>query len=227
MPEFMDRLFAISDIHGCYKLFYELVVNIIKLRKSDQLILLGDYIDRGDQSKEVIDFIMDLCKEGFNIMPLAGNHEVMLIDSYHESEMLPLWLMNHGLSTLMSFGIEDIKDIDAVYLEFFNKLEFYKVLGNLVFVHAGFDDMAIDPFSDNQAMIWECMYSYKNPVLAEKTIIHGHRPKTISYVEKLINEKSRVIPIDTGCVYGLESGYGYLSALEVNSMTLYSIPNQY
>jgi Calcineurin-like phosphoesterase. len=56
----MGRLFAISDIHGCFKPFYELIVNCIKLKKSDQLILLGDYIDRGDQSKEVIDFIIDL-----------------------------------------------------------------------------------------------------------------------------------------------------------------------
>ena len=63
----MGRLFAISDIHGCFKTFYELIVNTIKLSKSDQLILLGDYIDRGDQSKEVIDFIIDLHKEGFNI----------------------------------------------------------------------------------------------------------------------------------------------------------------
>jgi serine/threonine protein phosphatase 1 len=56
----MRRLFAISDIHGCYKPFYELIVNTIELTKSDQLILLGDYIDRGEQSKEVIDFILEL-----------------------------------------------------------------------------------------------------------------------------------------------------------------------
>jgi len=82
----MGRIFAISDIHGCYKPFYELVVNTLKLRKSDRLILLGDYIDRGDQSKEVIDFIIDLSKEGFDITPLAGNHEVMLCDAYNDQD---------------------------------------------------------------------------------------------------------------------------------------------
>jgi serine/threonine protein phosphatase 1 len=223
----MARLFAISDIHGCFKLFYELIVNTIKLSKSDQLILLGDYIDRGNQSKEVIDFIVDLGKEGFSITALTGNHEVMLTDSYYDQDGLPLWLMNHAASTLMSFGISDIRDLDDQYLKFFTSLEYYKILDNIIFVHAGFDDLATDPFLDKQHMIWECRTSYMNPVLAGKTIIHGHRPKTISFVEKLINEKSRVIPIDTGCVYGLESGYGYLSALEVNSMTLFSLPNQY
>jgi serine/threonine protein phosphatase 1 len=75
-------------------------------------------------------------------------------------------------------------------------------------------------------MIWECRLSYDNPVLWGKTIIHGHRPKTISYVKKLISEKSKVIPIDTGCIYEKEQGYGNLSALEVNSMTLFSVPDQ-
>jgi serine/threonine protein phosphatase 1 len=221
----MGRLFAISDIHGCYTPFYGLVVNTIKLKKSDQLILLGDYIDRGEQSKEVIDFIIDLHKEGFNVIPLAGNHELMLIDSYYYPDRISLWLMNSGISTLESFGIQDIKEIDKRYLEFFTTLEYFKIVGNLVFVHAGFDDFATNPFADKQSMVWECRLSYQNPLLAGKTIIHGHRPKTISYVKRLISEKSNVIPIDTGCIYEAQSGYGNLSALEVNSMTLYSIPN--
>jgi len=223
----MDRFFAISDIHGCFKPFYELVVNTIKLKKSDQLILLGDYIDRGDQSKEVVDFIIELSKKGFNITPLTGNHEVMLSDAYQDPDMLPLWLMNSGMSTLLSFGIQDIREIDNHYLDFFTKLEYYKTFRNFVFVHAGFDDYAINPFLDNHCMVWECRLSYDNPVLWSKTIIHGHRPKTISYVKKLISEKSKIIPIDTGCVYDKEQGYGNLSALEVYSMTLFSVPNQY
>ncbi|HEY5470180.1 MAG TPA: metallophosphoesterase family protein [Bacteroidales bacterium] len=222
----MNRLFAISDIHGCFKPFYELIVNTIKLTKSDQLILLGDYIDRGDQSKEVVDFILDLHKEGFNITPLAGNHEVMLIDSYYDPEMMPLWSMNSGMSTLESFGIQHIREIDNKYLEFFTRLEYYKIIDRVIFVHAGFDDFAVNPFEDKHGMIWECSLSYKNPALSGKTIIHGHRPKTISYVKKLIAKKSKVIPIDTGCVYEKQNGYGNLSALEVNSMTLYSVPNQ-
>jgi serine/threonine protein phosphatase 1 len=223
----MGRLFAISDIHGCYKPFYELVVNTIKLKKTDQLILLGDYIDRGDQSKDVIDFIIELDKKGFNITALTGNHEVMLTDSYQDKDMLPLWFMNSGISTLLSFGIQDIREIDIHYLDFLNNLEYYKIFGNFIFVHAGFNDLAINPFSDFHCMVWECRLSYDNPVLLGKTIIHGHRPKTISYVEKLIREKSKVIPVDTGCVYEEEQGYGNLSALEVNSMTLFSVPNQY
>ena len=221
----MGRLFAISDIHGCFKPFYELVFNAIKLTKLDQLILLGDYIDRGNQSKEVIDFIIDLKREGFRITPLTGNHEVMLINSYYDQDELPLWLINSGLTTMESFHIKSIRDLDNLYLRFFIGLEYYKIIGDVVFVHAGFNDMAPDPFIDKDGMIWECGLSYGNPMLSGKTIVHGHRPKTVSFVEKLISERSKIIPIDTGCVYEKETGYGILSALEVNSMTLFSVTN--
>ncbi len=221
----MKRLFAISDIHGCFIPFYELVVKEIDLQKGDRLILLGDYIDRGEQSKEVIDFIIDLIGSGFDIIPLTGNHEQLLLDSYHDPQMQPLWFMNNGMITLTSFGINDVRELDKKYLDFFSNLEFYLETGNLIFVHAGFNDNVTDPFTDRRMMIWECTPEYTNPLLGGKTIIHGHRPKKIDYVKKLIYENSKVIPIDTGCVYEKELGYGNLSALEINSMILYSVPN--
>jgi serine/threonine protein phosphatase 1 len=221
----MSRLYAISDIHGCFDTFYELLIRQIDLKKSDRLILLGDYIDRGDKSKEVIDFIVDLDKNGFDITPLSGNHEAMLLESFQNPGMLPLWYMNSGMTTLHSFGIRDIRDIDKKYIDFFMNLRYYDTSGSFIFVHAGFNDFAPDPFSDKHGMIWECSMQYDNPVFKGKTIIHGHRPKTIEYVKGLINEKSKVIPIDTGCVYENEPGYGNLSALEVNSMTLISAKN--
>jgi serine/threonine protein phosphatase 1 len=221
----MSRLIAIGDIHGCYRPFYELVIKVIDLRKDDRLILLGDYIDRGFQSREVIDFIIDLKEKGFDIVPLTGNHEAMLLESYSDPGMLYLWSMNSCETTLQSFGIKDIRDIGKRYIDFFSRLKFYESLGNYLFVHAGFNDSEADPFSDKFHMIWESRPVYENPVLFGKTIIHGHRPKFVDYVQKLINEKSKVIPIDTGCVYEREMGYGFLSALEVNEMVLHSVQN--
>ncbi len=220
----MDRLFAISDIHGCFKTFYELVVNVIDLSKSDQLILLGDYIDRGEQNREVIDFIIDLEKKGFNVTPLMGNHELMLLDSWNDPGALYQWYMNSGITTLISFGIQDIREMDRHYIDFFLSLDYYKEVGNHLFVHAGFSDYETDPFSDKHTIVWECSPYYENHVLKSRKIIHGHRPKTIAFVKKLISENSNVIPIDTGCVYEKGMGYGNLSALEINTMNLISIP---
>lgn len=221
----MKRFFAIGDIHGCFTPFYELVINVIDLKKDDRLILLGDYIDRGQQSREVIDFILDLIGKGFDITPLTGNHEVMLLESYRDPLMLYQWYMNSGETTLQSMGVDDVREVGQKYLDFFSGLRFYESEGDLLFVHAGFNDHIPDPFSDSYYMIWTSPASYQHPLLAGKTVIHGHRPKTIEYVRQKIDEKSKIIPIDTGCVYGRESGYGYLSALEINSMDLISVPN--
>jgi serine/threonine protein phosphatase 1 len=219
----MNRLLAISDIHGCYNTFHELVVNRIKLDKYDKLVLLGDYIDRGPQSREVIDFIIDLKTRNFNVVPLAGNHESMLVDSFRNPEMLPLWLLNNGDTTLESLKIGSISEIDEKYVSFLSELAWFEEDGENIFVHAGFNDRAEDPFKDIHGMIWECRPAYSNPALQGKRIIHGHRPKSIDHVKKMIADKSPVIPIDTGCVYDEEDGYGSLSALDVSTMELISI----
>jgi serine/threonine protein phosphatase 1 len=219
----MARLLAISDIHGCYETFHELLINRLKIKKSDRVMLLGDYIDRGEKSKEVIDLIIDLKVRGYNVTALAGNHEWMLTETLKRAEMERLWLLNSGLSTLQSFNAENARKLDAKYIDFFYNLPYYEIVGSYIFVHAGLDDDSEDPFSDIQEMIWECRKEYKNPALAGKTIIHGHRPKTVEYVLNMIKSGSQAIPVDTGCVYDKELGFGYLSALEINSMKLISV----
>ncbi len=219
----MNRLFAIGDIHGCFRTFYELVNIHIRPEKSDRLILLGDYIDRGPGIREVVDYIMELIEMGFKITPLMGNHEWMLVNSYDDSHMLPLWYLNEGMTTLESFGIANIRNIENKYLKFFRNLIYYEKEGDFYFVHAGFNDELEDPFSDKEAMLWESRLLYSNPVFAGKTIVHGHRPKLLEYSRKLVKGKSQVIPIDTGCVYVQEMNYGYLSALDVGNMELISV----
>jgi len=221
----MGRLFAVGDIHGCFNTFYELVNRHICLRKEDNLILLGDYIDRGPRIREVVDYIMELIEAGYNVTPLTGNHEWMLLKSYENPEMLPLWFYNEGMTTLESFGVTNVRDIENKYISFFRSLKYYEKTGDFYFVHGGFNDDLEDPFSDTESMIWESRLSYSNPVFKGKTIIHGHRPKTLEYTKKLVNEKSGVLPVDTGCVYGREMNYGYLTAIELNSMELYAVEN--
>jgi len=93
------RLFAIGDIHGCFDLLKELVENKIQLQKDDKLILLGDYIDRGDKSKEVVDFIIELSENGYDIIPLMGNHEAMLLDAFENEKDISKWIQNGGNET--------------------------------------------------------------------------------------------------------------------------------
>lgn len=219
----MNRLFAIGDIHGCFNSFKELVENQIKLKENDKLVLLGDYIDRGENSKKVIDYIIDLQEKGFDMVPLTGNHEKMLLDTFENEKNKAIWIHNGGAETLKSFGIDTVKNIAPKYLEFFEKLLYYYSFEEFLFVHAGFNDDAINPFQDKYYMIWKSAETYKNTLLSDKTIIHGHRPINPELCKKQIENIQQVINIDTGCVYKDKFGYGNLTAIELYSKELFVV----
>jgi len=215
------RIFAIGDIHGCYESFRELVESKIKLQQNDKLILLGDYIDRGNQSKAVVDYIIKLLDKGFDIIPLMGNHESMLLDAFEDNKFLPLWIYNGGSKTMESFSIKSLKDLNFIYIDFFKGLLLYYSYKNFLFVHAGFNDEIDNPFDDKYSMMWKCKGKYKHPTLKDKTIIHGHCAITVTTCTERVKANHRVIDLDTGCVYSDMVGYGKLTALELNTMHLY------
>jgi serine/threonine protein phosphatase 1 len=218
-----ERLFAIGDIHGCFDSLRELIENRIAIRKTDKLVFLGDYIDRGNQSREVIDYIIELKNKDFDIVALIGNHESMLLDALDNDMFLPEWFQNGGYETMRSFGINSIKQLDQVYIEFFKGLQFYYSLDNFLFVHAGFNNRISNPFDDKYHMIWSRRENYTNPVLRDKIIIHGHTPVPQLICNQEIQNHNHVINIDTGCVYADIEGYGFLSAFEIYSGELISI----
>ena len=121
----MARRFAISDIHGCSKTLIKLVLDEIKLTKSDELYLLGDYINKGPDSKGVIDFIFELRNSGYNVQCLRGNHEQYLLDGLEFSWEEIAFKNRGGKETLASFGVEDIHKIPQKYLDFISALPFY------------------------------------------------------------------------------------------------------
>ncbi len=211
-----SRLFAIGDIHGCFDSLKELVENKIQFQKDDKLILLGDYIDRGDKSKEVVDFIIKLLENGYDVIPLIGNHEAMLLDAFADEKNISKWIQNGGNETLKSFEINSLKDIESKYIKFFKGLSYYYAFENYLFVHAGFNDNLLNPFTDYYSMLWKCKETYTNPLLSDKTIVHGHNPVKVVTCEKRVLSKHRVINIDTGCVYKDNEGYGRLSAYDCN-----------
>lgn len=218
-----ERLFAIGDIHGCIDQLRELVESVIDIRKQDRIVFLGDYIDRGSKSREVVDYIMDLQHNDFVVIPLIGNHEWMLLEACEKDDRLINWIYNGGSSTLESFGINSLNELGREYIDFFISLQYYYLFKNYIFVHAGFNDIISDPFDDRYDMIWTRRESYSNPVFKDKIIIHGHTPVTLESCRKMIDEKNRVINIDTGCVYSDIPGYGHLTAIELFSMRLFSV----
>ena len=218
----MERIFAIGDIHGCAKTFEALLINQLQIQKSDSIYCIGDYIDRGKKSKEVIDFILGLKDEGYHVYTLRGNHEQMMLDSINSEEAGDLWIKNGGKATMKSFGIESIGDLAEKYLSFFMGTEFYIIKDDYIFVHAGLNFENENIFEDRDAMLWERDFNSYQPSLGNKLLIHGHTPEPLKHI---INQEGNCLNIDGGCVYKKHKHLGNLVALDVNDRKYISLSN--
>lgn len=218
------RRFAISDIHGCRATFEKMLTEVLQLQKEDTLYLLGDYIDRGPDSKGVFDVIMKLQSEGYQIHCLMGNHEDMLLRSFQSEMTAESWMMAGGDATLQSFGVDHWKDIPQKYLDFMENLSYYIELDDYLLVHAGFNfkyaEKLSDIYRDEFAMLWlRYWYTDLNYELIEgRTIVHGHTPTHWELIKENINDNIP-LDIDAGCVYE-GPGLGYLCALNMDDKTL-------
>lgn len=218
------RIIAIGDIHGCFRTF-EKLFSQINPSKSDKIILLGDYIDRGLRIREVIDFILLLRKEDYDIVPLMGNHENMLLESRCNAQAFNLWMFNGGEATLKSFGVKSALDIDEKYISFFSNLKYYYSYQDYLFVHAGFNESHTNIFYDKAAMLWSRKEFYQSEFFKDKTVVHGHTPIIKNTLLSAAQQKAQVINADTGCVYGHDGIMGSLSAIEFPAFKVYNQGN--
>ena len=214
------RTFAISDIHGCAHTFEAMLSGVIHFKKDDTLYLLGDYIDRGPRSKEVLDIIMGLQSRGYNVHALKGNHEEICLNSFNTKDSLNAWLINGGDATLKSFSAEAPYQIPQQYISFMEELELYKELENYLLVHAGFNFDTDDPFADKRAMLWTRHFTVKG----NKIVVHGHTPTIRQKIEEAVVNaaENKSIDIDNGCAYSYRGEeYGSLCCLQLDNLQLH------
>ncbi len=189
------RAYAIGDIHGRADLLEKLLATIkADVRENSQaepqVIFLGDYVDRGMESKKVIDLVLDFDFNGGTKVYLKGNHEAMMLDFLSNPATGPFWFNNGGLATLLSYGVklnrgaarESVGDAHTVLLEAIppRQLEFFKglalnyTLGDYFFVHAGVDPEKPLAKQSEETMLWirDEFLESKKPL--EKTVVHGH-----------------------------------------------------
>ena len=156
------NIFAIGDIHGCLKQLVYLQKKIFDYpgykKESDLIIYLGDYIDRGPNSKDVIQHILKLQKEKVNSIFLMGNHEQIMIDFvFNKINNLRYWLNLGADQTFKSYKIEVVEfikdgfgddkidrlrsvllnELSDEHIHFLKNLRLFYSVGNYLFVHAG------------------------------------------------------------------------------------------
>ena len=185
----MARLFGISDIHGELEKLCR-VIEKVNPQKEDTIVFMGDYIDRGAKSKEVVQKIIDM-KEVCNCVYLIGSHEYALLHADTDDYYHYLFWNYGGVQTVESYGSFD--NILKTHGEFFRSLKFYYINGRYLFVHAGLRD-GIPIESQNEVdMVYIRREFYEKPHNFPYKIIFGHTEFDKPLVQ---NDK---ICIDTGC----------------------------
>lgn len=227
------RRFAVGDIHGCVETFDHLVGEVLQLTHEDQLFLLGDYIDRGPSSSGVIDYILDLQSEGYQVYPIRGNHEAMFLESYDDycvenDKPQAMW------NACQLYGCEDLLDEDnrpfSRYIDFMNHLPYCIELEHCYLVHAGLSKKRGGIFKNTDAMLWQRKIEIFSKDVNDKFVIHGHTPTDIKAMRLRIEKRYFDIVLDNGCVfYDSESketdkiSLGRLCALDLDSFELHEV----
>lgn len=234
------RNIAISDIHGCARTFRYLVEEVLQVRPSDTLYLLGDYVDRGPDSKGVLDYMMQLMEGGYQVECLKGNHEDMMVSASRNREDEDLWLNNGGKEAIASFNVDSPADVPQKYIDFVDGMSTYMEVDNYLLVHAGFnftgrnmDNERKDgflwklhnPLRDTESMMWiRWWYDDINwNWLRNRVIIHGHTPIRDDEITEMLQAlgADQVLDIDNGCFAKFRDGMGQLCAFDMSNQKLY------
>lgn len=185
----MGRIIGISDIHGEYEKLCR-VLEKITPKKDDTIIFMGDYIDRGKKSREVVDKIIDM-KTVCNCVYLTGSHEYAMLHAKSDEYYNYLFWNYGGDATAESYGGFD--NIMKIHGDFFNSLKFYHIIGKYLFIHAGVRIGVPLEEQSEEDMVYIRSAFYTKPHHLPYKIIFGHTEFDTPQVQE---DK---ICIDTGC----------------------------
>lgn len=215
--------YVMSDIHGEYDMFIEMLEKI-NFSKDDTLYILGDIIDRGKQNVDIIDYIVT----NPNIHLLLGNHEQLFIDFIESENRDCSWLQCGGFSTYQEFTQKGSLYLEQVFL-YFKKLPYIKVVDKFILVHAGLNinnEQTLEELIANQEkdnVIWDRSKIGKEKTFKDYTIICGHTPvQCIKKQKDTILKQNGTIYIDCGAPFE----NGQLSCINLDTMEEYYIKHK-
>lgn len=200
------RRFVIGDIHGCAKALRSLI-EVIAPQLDDELIFLGDYVDRGPNSRDCIEQLISLRQVCRTVM-LRGNHEIMMMGVTIGGLDPALWLAGGGVSTVSSYG-GSLAKVPAKHLEFFQSLRPYHETSESIFVHACYQPDVPLSQQDDMLLYWTHLTRpLPGPHISGKRVFVGHTPQ---YNGHVLNA-GHLVCVDTYCFGG-----GYLTAYNLDT----------
>jgi serine/threonine protein phosphatase 1 len=191
--------YAIGDVHGC---FDKLVPLIDRCRRhagarASRFVFVGDYIDRGPDSRAVIELLIAMQQGHSEVICLRGNHEAIMLQAVRTGDGR-LWYANGAAATLDSYGIDDPRDMPREHVDWAAALPLRYDDGLRFFAHAGIDPRIPLDAQDEQDLLW-----IREPFLSStcdhgRLIVHGHTPCRTGVPDVRGNR----LNLDTGAVYG-------------------------
>lgn len=206
------RRLVIGDIHGCGKALRTLV-EAIAPTMDDEIVFLGDYIDRGPNSRDVIEQIVQLKKQ-CRVVALRGNHEIMMLGVMNGGCDASGWLSSGGNSTVASYG-GTLQRMPHEHRRFFEDLRPFYETENAIFIHANYTSETQIAQTDDAVAYWDHLgYAPPAPHVSGKTVFVGHTPQANGEVL----DWGHIICLDTYCFGG-----GYLTAMDVQSREVWQV----
>jgi len=210
------RLIAVGDIHGCLAAL-DALLEAIGPQADDTLVCLGDYVDRGPASRQVIDRLIGLA-DTCRLVPLLGNHDEMFLEICEgRLDLLDDWLDFGGRATVSSYGRVP-EDVPAEHTEFLRACRPFHETERHFFVHGSYlEDLPLGA-QPPEVLVWESLRQrIPGPHCSGKTAILGHTAQKSGEVL----DRGYLKCIDTYCY-----GTGWLSALEVETGRLWQADRQ-
>lgn len=207
------RTLAIADIHGC-SLALAALIKLIDPQADDTIITLGDYVDRGIDSKGVLDQLIEL-RDRCNLVPILGNHDKMMLHARDGRSDFQFWLNCGGDAALDSYGSSGKLDlIPRSHIRFLESCHSYFETETHIFLHANYKPDVPIVELDDHTLRWLSLRDYVPPKrhCSGKTAVVGHTPQSE------ILDLGYLICLDTGCCNG-----GWLTALEVNTKQCWQV----
>ena len=205
------KTFIIGDLHGCRDMLEEMLNIIPWDPQKDDLIFIGDYIDRGEDSKGVIDILIKLMESSSNVQCLMGNHESLFLD-YFYGRNENSFLINGGVATLNSYRVNKKIYIPPEHISFIGALKTLIELDDYYIVHAGL----MPGIEIEKQTIKDKLWIREDFIFSDynfgKKVIFGHTPFPAPYID------ATKIGLDTGAVFGNK-----LTCIELPGEKIYQV----
>ena len=214
---------VLTDLHGCLRTF-DALLDRLELTEGDSLYFLGDYVDRGPDSKGVIDRIWELEKH-YTVHCLRGNHEETVLRFNRLFGHRDIWAKYLNTPFWYSFGKPArLEDVDPHYFTWMNSLPHYLLVDEYILVHAGVNFALENPLSNPTDLMW--MRNWYDKVdyewLGERYLLHGHVPVVERELWEQYDylERGRILCLDGGTPNAHLEGFGYMSAFDLDTWEL-------